>query len=270
MNKPIAYYDTQEDSLLKWDKESRKWKYDYYTNLEAVSPQKIKTEKVSDGDSEQNRFLPIYPREVQETLSMEFTDEHLAVIGRALEAYSRFKIGQFGTAFESVFPQNSLDLDDKNLIDMFLRKFFFFEDKHLKNPNASLGIYNEKAEDGTLAYNISKIIEEYQSVKNNGGYWGYHRGFDGPLYKDNLPKTNFDCAIYYSIDDPELNKKAWEHFNKQEYNHIWEILDEQFPWVHRGGAEITWVPRATDLKYPEIGWISLKVSNPKMKLIKNS
>lgn len=260
-NKPIRYYDSESDKLLEYNEEEKCWGPQRF---ELEGGETFSTKQIKSG-----RFIPIYPREVQKTLTMEFTDEQLGVVYKALEAYSRFRIGQFGTGFEAVF-NTWLDLDDKNLIDEFLRRFYFKDKEELKQPNTSFGIYSLEAGDGTLAFHISKVIDEYRSVKNNHGYWGTHRGFDGALYNDNVPKTNFENYIDYTIDDPITCEELNGYYENEQYDKIWNIFDKAFPFVHSGDMKI-------ERNYVGDGFgglirytFALRVTRPKMEMRNNN
>jgi hypothetical protein len=259
---PIAYYDTKNERVLKYDGHGY-FCYESWVELDNISEEEI----------ESDQFIPIYPnKNIPNELTLKLKDEHINVLMNALEAYSRAKTGQFDMMLEAIFPEKAWEMsrDERDALSVILRKYFIDDDLTQKNKNASLGIYNEKTGDGKMAWTIKKILDEYRSVKNNHGFWGTHVGFDGPLENDG-PTTNFDGSIYYTVHDSDLNLKLWEYYQKKDYKPMWKIFGEQFPWVHRGSAEIVALPKSPNNINDRLSVkFALQVKKPSIELEDNS
>lgn len=172
--------------------------------------------------------------------NLKVTDEQLSIINNALEAYSRAHTGQFDIWFEETFAHgigsktvNELDWEDKqnlnNLMQfMILKKETGFHDYR---NNGSFGIYNQDIDPSAFkAWQISKVIQEFLSVKNNDGYWGTTRNFDGPM-GDNPPeiegfKDYKDFDLPQSIQDKLHVVLCDRHASGFG---AWELVDDYIP-----------------------------------------
>ena len=85
--------------------------------------------------------------------SLEITEQHVPALLKALEFYTRFKMGQFHIIFEDF---HELSWDDRQSIHRYIRQFVF-SDMH---PNASLGVFSpELSEDAKISHDIRQAIE---------------------------------------------------------------------------------------------------------------
>lgn len=73
---------------------------------------------------------------------ISFTDEHLKIILRALEVYSRLRSGQIKIAMEEAYPEYMLTWDEADSIEKFVRKIIFPETPVLKNDGHG-GFYDQ-------------------------------------------------------------------------------------------------------------------------------
>lgn len=174
-------------------------------------------------------------------INLEISEESVPFILQAFESFIRAKLMQFDYWVEETFPKESADLDwtDRKDINMFLRQKLLKDgDIFKENLNASKGIYHEDSiENGATAiYELLQVLREYQSVKNNNGFWGFHKGFDEPLSREigenvgksgiNLPKVvNFDKFV-----DVVLEKKHWDqigfYLSTEQYKKMWNYFDQ--------------------------------------------
>ena len=157
--------------------------------------------------------------------TITFEPEHLSIISRALEAYSRAKMGQFGYMIEEIFPEKLLDWQEKEDMEKLLRQIVFPDESLMRSSSASFGIMNEKTGDGQIAYEVHKLLAQYIEVNKNDGYWGMGNRFDGPLKtsKVELPVIeDFKKYIDYPIDD----RKFDELFKNKDLKNCWEFVEK--------------------------------------------
>jgi hypothetical protein len=96
------------------------------------------------------------------TVTVKFQLEHLPVMVRALETYSRLKSGQIAAAFTESFGFNPR----ASRVERVVRKSYFPE----LESNTSYGVGMPELGDGTLAYGLRKVFAEYLHYKQNKGY----------------------------------------------------------------------------------------------------
>lgn len=156
--------------------------------------------------------------------SIEFSDEHLQVIMRALEAYERFKMGQVDYALEMLTDMN-IDYEDRQELSELVRKKMFPD----LMPNQSYGIGNKEVGDAQIAYEIQKVIDNYLSVKRSKGYWGNTVNFNEPLKYSKIPLPVVKKFKQYK--DFEIDEKYWVELYKhvhdnQNYPETWKLVDK--------------------------------------------
>ena len=155
--------------------------------------------------------------------TITFDDQHLPVLMKALEAYERFKLGQVDY-FLDILSDNDIGYEDRQEIHRLVRSKMFPKLEH----SQSYGIGNKEVGDGQIAYEIRKVLDNYISVKRNGGYWGNGTNFYEPLkYSEvELPKvhgfkTYIDFRIDYRYDD-----KLAKYLNNKDFQSAWKLIDK--------------------------------------------
>ena len=123
---------------------------------------------------------------MSDKIKLVLSELHAVVLKKACEAYCRAKLGQFKYALDEIFPH--LDYERGRAIEEFIRGQFREQAiekgyvPHYYFPDGyDWGIGNQKVGDGTLAYEVEKVIGNYLSVRRNDGYWGSGTNFSEPL-----------------------------------------------------------------------------------------
>jgi len=176
-------------------------------------------------------------------IKIEFEEEHLPIISRALEAYARAKMGQFGIMLDNIFPEKLIGWEDRNEIERLIRDVIFDEPK-MNSLGFSYGVGNEKTGDGQAAYEIHKVVNQYLAVQRSGGKWGYTTDYDDPLEYSGvaLPEIEgFKKYVDYPIDDSD--HKFTKLFQAKDWKACWEYIGEKMEYIFRGErAEIVESP----------------------------
>ena len=119
---------------------------------------------------------------------LEITDEHIPSLLKALEFYTRFKMGQFGTVFEE-YPK--LGWDDRQNIHQYIRQYVLKD----MPVNASYGVFSpELDEDAKISHDIYQVIrhkhawDKREETKDDVFPWQVW--YDSPMQcsKIDLPK----------------------------------------------------------------------------------
>lgn len=155
--------------------------------------------------------------------TITFDDKHLPVIIKALEAYERFKMGQVDY-FLDIVSDNDISYEDRQEIHKLVRAKMFPKLEH----SQSYGIGNKEVGDGQIAYEISKVLENYVSVKRNDGYWGNGTNFYEPLKYSELPLPvvhGFKKYIDFIIDLKYYDSLA-PCINNGDFRTAWKVIDE--------------------------------------------
>lgn len=177
---------------------------------------------------------------MSEKIKLVLSEQHSGVVKKACEAYCRGKLGQFRYMLEEIFPE--LDYKRGRAIEEFIRAQFreqaIEEDKpagfyfpNYSNQHWSIG--NEKTGDGTLAYEVEKVIENYLAVKRNDGYWKSGADFNEPLcFKGG--KLSLDESSLPEIEDfvkykdfplsAAKSRKVHTYCVNNQWDKAWEII----------------------------------------------
>lgn len=233
-----------------------------------------------------------------ETIQVEFQKEHLYVLISALETYSRLQSGQIGMALDNVYIDRDLTWDEKEHIQNTIRYYAFpqvarkeydghggFFDQynneynengeiineseewkrfktrpHLDHPNSSFGVGCKEAKNGTIAFEIRKVIEQYFHYERNNGMrkisdvsgdgikWSYSGvpapkvvGFE-PVLKIKIPKKHKKTLdsfflkkdwknLWFYAENTIFKKKPLPRGNKTKFqkdeNENWQIIVEE-------------------------------------------
>ena len=178
-----------------------------------------------------------YKEKVRQPVTIDFQEEHISVIIRALEVYQRLRLGQVDYALSEAFDWR-LDYDQKQAIHNFARKILFPE---FDNPNASYGIYNqEKVGDATLGYEVQKTLGRYKSIKNNDGWSDWGRSFDKVHNHTGIPLPEVQNFIDYKLF--KIPKRLWKKidaahakdWNREVWEDVWKSIDKAMPKLPKG------------------------------------
>jgi hypothetical protein len=212
-------------------------------------------------------------KETPQKVILELDEKHLPTLINALETYSRLRSGQIKMALDAVywdadltyeegqyienniryvvFPRNiqrEYDYDNEEYFDQYGNEYDKDgniveesedwkrkkERHHLDHPNTSFGVNCKEHGDGTEAWVIKKVLDQYLHYKRNDGYRrvmdvsgdGARDWFDS---KDIVhPKIlNFDPSKIFPIP-----KRYWATldflFEKKDYSAMWEYVDKAF------------------------------------------
>jgi hypothetical protein len=194
-------------------------------------------------------------------VSIEFDEEHLGTLVSALEVYSRLRSGQISIAMDVAFWDANLSWDERQYIENMIRYTVFpalpkreydghggFYDQynneydeggcikeegddwkqkknrhHLDYPNSYFGVACEEIKDGSVAWEIKKVIEQYQHYQQNNGFRKIcNVSGDGPMQisKVPVPKVlNFNPSKTFVVP-----KKAYNILNKAYEKKDWETM----------------------------------------------
>lgn len=182
-----------------------------------------------------------YKEKVRQPVTVEFQEEHLNVIIKALEVYQRLKLGQIDYAFEEAF---GWDIDRNKVQDIhnYARQLMFEGTDMERNPNVSWGIYNqEKVGDATLGYEVQKVIRRYKAFQRNDGWAGWGRDFDQPYSHTKIPLPVIKGFIDYKLF--KIPKRLWKkidkangmlEWKKEVWEDVWDSIDKAMPKLPKG------------------------------------
>lgn len=164
--------------------------------------------------------------------TVKLTDKHLQVIQDALETYFRMKTGQISIALDIVYDYK-LDHSQTNAIESIVKTLALPE---IANRGTSYGFNSPQIGDGTVAYEVAKVIEEYLSVKNNDGFYGSTVNFHGPLKASDEPLPQI--LEHKNYKDYVMNKKQSAKVNKfyaeKNFDKLWDYVYAVFPDLPKG------------------------------------
>jgi hypothetical protein len=207
---------------------------------------------------------------ISNKVQVEFSEEHLHVLVSALETYSRLQSGQIKMAIDEVYRDRNISYEEGQYIENVIRTIAFpttprrtydghggFYDQynniykkdgnilkeskewqrkkhfpHLDYANASFGVGCSEMRDGTIAFEIKKIITQYLHYKRNNGYRdimnvdgdGINTSYSGLT----VPKIiNFNPQKEFVIPK-KFQKKIEELFISKNYNELWNVVVKAF------------------------------------------
>lgn len=164
--------------------------------------------------------------------TVKLSDKHLEVIRDALETYFRMKLGQVATALDIVYDYK-LDYDKSYSIESIVKAMVLPE---IASRGTSYSFNSPQIGDGTIAYEITKTIDEYLSVKKNDGYYGHTVDFSGPLKASEEPLPEIlDHKNYKDFEmDKKQSAKANKLYSSKNFDKLWEYVNEVFPKLPKG------------------------------------
>ena len=204
---------------------------------------------------------------------IEFDKKHLSTLTTALEVYSRLRSGQIKMAIDQAFGDVNITYDESQFIENVVRCIVFpptpnreydghggfydlydniYDDNgsvieesdewknkknrpHLDHPNSSFGVGCKELKDGTIAWEIKKVIEQYEHYQRNDGTRRIcDVSGDGAMQISDVPIPKiFENNGYWkpqkSFIIPKQYQKSIElHTQNQNYKDVWSIVDKAF------------------------------------------
>ena len=114
-------------------------------------------------------------------------------------------------------------MEDRQELHRLVRKVCF---PALENGQ-SYGIGNKEVGDGQIAYEISKVLDNYVSVKRNGGFWGNGTNFYEPLEYSGIPLPSvkgFKKYVDFKIDG-EYYAELATLVDEKSFPEAWKVVD---------------------------------------------
>jgi hypothetical protein len=211
-------------------------------------------------------------KETPQKVLLELDEKHLPTLINALETYSRLRSGQIKMALDAAYWDADLTYEEGQYIENAIRYVVFppncireydghgeFYDRydnvydevgnlveeseewkrkknrhHLNHPNESFGVNCKEHGDGTEAWVIKKVLDQYLHYKRNDGYRKImdvsgDGAMDWAGSKDIVhPKIlNFDPSKTFP-----LPKRYWaaldSFYEKKDFSVMWECIDKAF------------------------------------------
>lgn len=155
--------------------------------------------------------------------TVKLHDDHMSVIIKALEVYYRLRSGQVAMALDTAY-RYPFPWEFTQGIEKLIRTYTHPE----LSSSSSYGFSSERIDDARIAYEINKTFEEFLSVKNNDGFYGWTVNFHGPLKASEVPfpeVVGFNKFKDYPLPDASSNKKAFKLLNQKKYEQLWDFID---------------------------------------------
>ena len=169
-------------------------------------------------------------------VSIEFDERHLSTLTTALEVYSRLRSGQIKFAMDAAFHDKELTYQDGEVLESFVRTIVFNKEKMLmENRNAYYGVGCDQMKDGTVAWEVKKIIEQYNHYQRNDGFRRIcDVSGDGAMQISDVPipkiiELNGYWKPQKSFIIPKKVQDRIEVYIKTEnFSDIWSVVDKAF------------------------------------------
>jgi hypothetical protein len=164
--------------------------------------------------------------------TVKLSDKHLETIRDALETYFRMKTGQISIALDIVYNYK-LNHYQTDSIESIIKTLALPE---IASRGTSYSFNSEQIKDGKIAYEITKTIDEYLSVKNNDGYYGHTVDFSGPLKASDEPLPEILEHKNYKdfVFDKKQSAKANKLYSTKNFDKLWEYVYSSFPDLPKG------------------------------------
>jgi hypothetical protein len=170
-------------------------------------------------------------------ICIEFDERHLSTITIALEVYSRLRSGQIKFAMDAAFSDKELTYNDGDVIESIVRTLVFRkEDEIIQNRNSYYGVGCLHMKDGTVAWEIKKVIEQYQHYQRNDGMRSMcDVSGDGPLEISGIPSPKILDSIntYWKPQKqfriPQVKQESIKKaMQNKDYDKAWDIVYSSF------------------------------------------
>lgn len=164
--------------------------------------------------------------------TVKLSDKHLQVIRDALETYFRMKTGQVSIALDTVYDYK-LNHEQSQAIESIVKAMVLPE---IASRGTSYSFNSPQIGSGTVAYEITKVIDEYLSVKRNDGYYGHTVDFSGPLKASDEPLPEILEHKNYKdfVFDKKQSAKANKLYSSKNFDKLWEYVYASFPDLPKG------------------------------------
>ena len=164
--------------------------------------------------------------------TVKLSDKHLEVIRDALETYFRMKTGQVSIALDTVYDYK-LNHEQSQAIESIVKAMVLPE---IASRGTSYSFNSPQIGEGKIAYEITKVIDEYLSVKRNDGYYGHTVDFSGPLKASDEPLPEIlDHKNYKDfVFDKKQSTKANKLYSSKNFDKLWEYVYASFPDLPKG------------------------------------
>lgn len=214
---------------------------------------------------------------------LELTEKQLRIVSRALEAYSRAHTGQFDIWYEETFAHGinsntvkELDFQEKQILNDKMKNMILKSQTGMLDidSNGSFGVLNQSICGSVReAYNISKVIQEFLSVRDNDGYWGDTRNFDGPLGNDKETPSieGFSEWVEIEIKSEDDKSEIIKHWLDENAEGVWTVADKYMPKGVETSIRRIWplyflnIDDDRDIVYPEGMTMVLQIHKPRKK-----
>jgi hypothetical protein len=169
-------------------------------------------------------------------VSIEFDEKHLSTLTTALEVYSRLRGGQIKFAFDNAFWDKNLTYQDGEVLESFVRTIVFREDKFLtENRNGYYGVGCNEMKDGTVAWEIKKVIDQYKHYQRNDGMRRIcDVSGDGTMQISEVPVPKIiDSNGYWKPQKSFIIPKRYQKYidaslKIEKYSDVWSVVDKAF------------------------------------------
>lgn len=170
-------------------------------------------------------------------VSIEFDEKHLGTLVTALEVYSRLRSGQIAIAMSTAFIDKScLDYNDTHVIESVVRTLAFRSEEICTNPNSYYGVGCDPMKDGTVAWEIKKVIDQYLHYQQNDGYrQNANVSGHGAMQYSDIPIPKIIDAIngYWKPQKEFIIPQRYQEdmdkaIKSKEFTKAWEIADKSF------------------------------------------
>ena len=164
--------------------------------------------------------------------TVKLSDKHLQVIRDALETYFRMKTGQVSIALDTVYDYK-LNHEQSQAIESIVKAMVLPE---IASRGTSYSFNSPQIGEGKIAYEITKVIDEYLSVKKNDGYYGHTVDFSGPLKASEEPLPEILEHKNYKdfVFDKKQSAKANKLYSSKNFDKLWEYVYSTFTNLPKG------------------------------------
>ena len=180
--------------------------------------------------------------EQSKKVTIEFDEKHLPTLVTALEVYSRLRSGQIAMAMSTAFiDKNCLNYTDVHVIESVVKTLAFREEEICTRPNSYYGVGCEQMKDGTVAWEIKKVIDQYLHYQRNDGCrtimdvsgHGAMQYSEVPIPKIINPLGMLSEMQYWKPEKhfriPQRYQEAMDKVIKdKDFTKAWEIADKSF------------------------------------------
>lgn len=175
-------------------------------------------------------------KEESKKITIEFDEKHLSTLTTALEVYSRLRGGQIAMAMSTTFiDKKCLNYTDVHVIESVVKTLAFREEEICTRPHSYYGVGCEQMKDGTVAWEIKKVIDQYLHYQQNDGYRSIMNvSGDGAMQYSEVPLPKIiDSNGYWKPLKSFIIPKRYQKFidasmKIEKYSDAWSVVDKAF------------------------------------------